>query len=249
MTNDDEFNKALARFKIVLETRNFEIGLFWQRCNYFLVLNTALAVGVFLFFRDGGAPSLFIPFLICIAGCFVCIGWIKVGLGSKYWQSHWEQVAIEEQASIGFCRHRDRDYFSIEGTKARVKKNLFPTDVEELKCLDLCYKKQVLKKPSVSRWMHRTAVGFLVAWLFLGILSAACGVARFAENSHPLVCLLCPQTSSPSYSKAKSAGMAKPIPSTSSSAILRVRMPIKLPSESNKPPPDDPGEMAASVWI
>ena len=249
MTNDDEFNKALARFKIVLETRNFEIGLFWQRCNYFLVLNTALAVGVFLFFRDGGMPSLLFPFLICVAGFFVCLAWIKVGLGSKYWQSHWEQIAIEEQESIGFCRSRGRDYFSIGGTKARVKKNLFLADAEESKFLGICYKQQVLKKPSVSRWMHRTAVGFLVAWVSLGVLFAACGAARFVENFRPFVCLLCPQTSSPSYSKAKSAGMAKPIPSTSSSAILRVRMPIKLPSESNKPPPDDPGEMAASVWI
>jgi hypothetical protein len=34
-------------YKYVLDTRNFEISLFWQRSNYFLVLNSALAVGFF----------------------------------------------------------------------------------------------------------------------------------------------------------------------------------------------------------
>src|SRR5207248_3234570 len=34
-------------YKIALETRNLEINLFWQRSNYFLVLNTAIAVGFF----------------------------------------------------------------------------------------------------------------------------------------------------------------------------------------------------------
>ena len=31
-------------YKISIEIRNLEIGLFWQRSNYFLVLNTAVAV-------------------------------------------------------------------------------------------------------------------------------------------------------------------------------------------------------------
>jgi hypothetical protein len=34
-------------YKLVSDTRNFEISLFWQRSNYFLALNSALAVGFF----------------------------------------------------------------------------------------------------------------------------------------------------------------------------------------------------------
>ena len=34
-------------YKNVLDTRNFEISFFWQRSNYFLVLNSALALGFF----------------------------------------------------------------------------------------------------------------------------------------------------------------------------------------------------------
>lgn len=30
-------------YKMALDTRNLEINLFWQRCNYFLILNSALA--------------------------------------------------------------------------------------------------------------------------------------------------------------------------------------------------------------
>ncbi len=34
-------------YRVALDTRNSEISLFWQRSNFFLVLNTALAVGFF----------------------------------------------------------------------------------------------------------------------------------------------------------------------------------------------------------
>ena len=164
MTNDDDFKKALERFKLILQTRNFEIEMFWKRCNYFLVLNTALAVGVFaLFGGDNGKVSPFVLPLLFLVGACVCFAWIKVGLGSKYWQSHWEQVAIEEQKTIGFCESRDRDYFSIGGTKARVNENLFSHD-KKIGLWDTYYNRCVLRKPSVSRWMHRTAVFFFGVW-------------------------------------------------------------------------------------
>ena len=47
MSNEDSPSREERLFKIALETRNFEILLYWQRSNYFLVLNTALAVGFF----------------------------------------------------------------------------------------------------------------------------------------------------------------------------------------------------------
>ena len=186
-----EFDKDMERFKIALETRNFEIELFWKRCNYFLVLNTALAVGVFASFDKGSVFLSWIFFMvICLAGIFVCTAWIKVGLGSKYWQSHWEEVVIQEQESIGFRESESRDYFSIKGTRRRVAANLkmlseADTKSEEMRFLEFIwkmfrlsfafirggeqdkYKKLVLSKPSVSNWMHRTAVFFLLVWLLM----------------------------------------------------------------------------------
>ena len=194
--DNEKFDQNLKRFKIVLETRKFEIELFWKRCNYFLVLNTALAVGVFASFNGN---KVFFP-LLCIVGIFVCFAWIKVGLGSKFWQCHWEQVAIQEQRTIGFCegnRGIDRkDYFSQEdedasdsntdnrgGPKARVKENLrykgcMPEEstgnISDFLALGnifnsdkraKAYNRCVLRKPSVSRWMHGTAMFFFWVWL------------------------------------------------------------------------------------
>lgn len=34
-------------YKIAIETRNLEIGMLWQRSNYFMALNTAIAIGFF----------------------------------------------------------------------------------------------------------------------------------------------------------------------------------------------------------
>ena len=88
--NNDEL------YKIAIQTRNMEIGLFWQRSNYFLVLNTATAVG---FFSIGiwayqVALSLF--------GLVVSVLWFRVNLGSKYWQSRWEhRVSVLEQEIDG----------------------------------------------------------------------------------------------------------------------------------------------------
>ncbi len=45
--NEDEVFNKFDLYKIALETRNFEISLFWQRSNYFLVLNTAIAIEFF----------------------------------------------------------------------------------------------------------------------------------------------------------------------------------------------------------
>ena len=42
--------------------------------------------------------------------------------------------------------------------------------------------------------------------------------------------------------------MAKPNPSARLSLTLALTMPMSLPEASNRPPPELPGEMAASVW-
>lgn len=44
---DDTAHGLDRELQIALENRAFEIQLFWQRSNYFLVLMTALGIGVF----------------------------------------------------------------------------------------------------------------------------------------------------------------------------------------------------------
>src|SRR5688572_15226014 len=79
-------------FEVALETRNFEITLFWQRSNYFLVLNSALAVGFFSLKEQGYA------LILAGLGSMAALLWFFVNLGSKYWQSRWEhELHLREQ--------------------------------------------------------------------------------------------------------------------------------------------------------
>ena len=92
-----------------------------------------------MLFRDGGAPPPFILPLACLVGMFVCIAWIQVGLGSKFWQKHWEWIVEQHQASIGFAKGSNwladfdgtkrKDYFGREGVNDRVAEYMFGTDM------------------------------------------------------------------------------------------------------------------------
>ena len=165
--NCNGFYENLERFKIALETRNFEIGLFWRRSNYFLALNTAVMVGAVSsivadlpLWLDG---VLGIGF--SLVGIFVSHAWVDVVAGSKYWQSYWEQAVIDMQESIGFSRNGSerRDYFSRRDawTDSQVKKNLTPGKL---------FNEKVLLKPSVSGCMYGVAIFFSWGWRLMFIL-------------------------------------------------------------------------------
>lgn len=76
--------KAASELKIALDNRAFEIQLFWQRSNYFLVLMTALGVAAFSV-RD----ILFSP-LVSTFATACSYFWFRTNLGSKFWQESWE---------------------------------------------------------------------------------------------------------------------------------------------------------------
>lgn len=101
-------------YRIAVDTRNLEITLFWQRCNYFLVLNSALALGFF----NLKAPEY--SMLLAVLGLITSGLWFAVSLGSKFWQARWEYrlSQIEKQLVPGL------DFFSADRTTAK-------RDVEE----------------------------------------------------------------------------------------------------------------------
>jgi len=84
-TNNDDKISIKDLFYIAKENRDLEIKLFWQRTNYFLLLNSAIVIGLISSFRiDTSAINhFFLAHVFSIIGIFVCIAWIKVGLGSK----------------------------------------------------------------------------------------------------------------------------------------------------------------------
>jgi len=150
-------------YKIALDTRNMEIGLFWQRSNYFLVLNTATAVG--FFFKAAEKYQI----LIGIFGLVVAILWFGINLGSKFWQSRWEQRLKEAESELG----RDVEYFSAswDTINSDVEKSLEGSNHSALrKKIDML----VLMKPSVSFIMTLLSMLFILLWVGLLITSLLC---------------------------------------------------------------------------
>lgn len=151
--------KLQKLYQIAIETRNLEINLFWQRSNYFLVLNTAIAVGFFSL-KDSvyqGVLSLF--------GILVSFLWFRVNLGSKYWQSRWEFRAAYLESALSdninlFAATRtvtDQDVWGSIGRKENP--NL--------------YDRAILSKPSVSKAMTLLSIIFILLWAgLLGISSS-----------------------------------------------------------------------------
>lgn len=73
-------------FEIAVATRNFEIGLFWQRSLFFWGFIGAAFIG-HAALRDANSN------LSLVLACFglVCsVAWSLVNRGSKYWQESWE---------------------------------------------------------------------------------------------------------------------------------------------------------------
>ena len=145
-------------YKIAIETRNMEISLFWQRSNYFMVLNTAIAVGFFSLKNESYAP------ILALLGAVVAFIWYLVNIGSKFWQSRWEhrlhliEREIEKKEKININLF-SADWKTIQSD---VKGSLENSRHEGWrKFLD----KHIMKKPSVSLQMTLLSLLFVLFWL------------------------------------------------------------------------------------
>lgn len=150
----------LEAYRVAKETRNLEIGLFWQRSNYFLVLSTAIAAGFFTL-RDGIYAVPMAAF-----GLIVGVLWFAVNLGSKFWQNRWEHRLrlAEERLRPGL------NLFSASW-------EIVQTDVRQSfhfrqrGALQRIYVRLVLMKPSVSLMMTLLSLSFVGFWLSILIVS------------------------------------------------------------------------------
>lgn len=149
-------------FKFVLDTRNFEITNFWQRSNYFLVLNSGLAIGFFNQKTFEYAP------LLAALGVIVSVLWYRVTIGSKFWQIHWENKLAELEKTFAeknvispdlklFCQKTSE-------VKEEVRKYL---QQEEHTGVAKRVDEEILKKPSVTLSMIALALLFVVSWAVL----------------------------------------------------------------------------------
>ena len=140
-------------YEFGLITRNFEISMFWQRSNYFLVLNTALAVG---FFTTKGLSSV----ALAVFGVFASLMWFRVCLGGKFWQARWEQRLAKFEKKLA----PDLHFFAADWSMvfADVESSLKSSGHKGR--MRLWLDKGTMKKHSVSYNMTLLALSFVAAW-------------------------------------------------------------------------------------
>jgi hypothetical protein len=145
---------SLEAYRTAIHARNMEIGLFWQRSNYFLVLSTAIAVGFFSLKDEK------FTLLLSIMGLVVAILWFFVNLGSKFWQSRWEQRVhvTEEELSKAL------DLFSANWDTIRQDVRASFGD-RKRGPLRRMYEASVLAKPSVTLMMILLSLSFVLFWV------------------------------------------------------------------------------------
>jgi hypothetical protein len=166
MVKSDEQPKVMENiepkesYQTALNTRNFEISLFWQRSNYFLVLNSALALGFF------NLQNREYAIFLAAFGFFVSCLWFRVNLGSKFWQLRWEQRLSEIENKI----NPDLDFFAVDLDTVRTDVENSIKNDEHKGWFRRCLDRQVLKKHSVSYNMTLLSISFMVAWAILAIL-------------------------------------------------------------------------------
>lgn len=160
----DEAISPFDLYKVALDTRNFELKFFWERCNYFLILNSGLA---FAYFRNEVAIYSLPIALLSIVVCFL---WFRVALGSKFWASRWEQALFDfESRNISFQElPSDRRFFSsslIDARNAVARSFKHSAHGGFASWID----SRVLSKPSVTLEMMKLILLFLGVWMFLAL--------------------------------------------------------------------------------
>lgn len=89
---DDEGAKLRAKraFEFAVDTRRFEIELYWKRASYFWAFITVIFAGYVALIRSEKSASFEAFLLICV-GLIVSLAWHLTNKGSKAWQRHWEK--------------------------------------------------------------------------------------------------------------------------------------------------------------
>ena len=149
-----------SELQIALDNRAFELQLFWQRSNYFLVLITALGIGVF------SIRELEFKALVAFAATVSSYSWFQNNLGSRFWQESWEAEVVLLAKELGI-RSFER---SPDDITKQVEIELIGNK-KKRKLLRRWVDRQVLKKPSVTYNMIRLSLFSTILWAFVTLVS------------------------------------------------------------------------------
>ena len=95
--------KLKKTFRQALESRKFEIELYWKRATYFWSFIAAAFAGYFVLISIDNIND-FKPLTVVVSfiGTLFSLAWYLVNRGSKYWQENWENyVYLMEDEIIG----------------------------------------------------------------------------------------------------------------------------------------------------
>jgi len=95
--------KLKKTFRQALESRKFEIELYWKRATYFWSFITAAFAGYFVLISIENIAN-FKPLTVVVSfiGTLFSLAWYLVNRGSKFWQENWEKhVYLMEDEIIG----------------------------------------------------------------------------------------------------------------------------------------------------
>ena len=92
----DLINKAL---EIALDTRKFEIELYWKRTAYFVLFIGAIFVGYYNVFSN--SKSHWVSLFVAALGFLLSLLWYMANRGSKFWQENWEAHIEELSTYLG----------------------------------------------------------------------------------------------------------------------------------------------------
>ena len=157
-----DYQERFDLYRLVYETRNLELRLFWERSNYFLALNTAIALGYFTIDKDAILPRL----LLCFFGVVAGLLWVATNLGSKFWQARWEHRLIRAEEELGPHMRLFSDGWDV--IVADAKSGLENRRKGRLDRLVNC---AILLKPSVSRTMILLSAFSVVFWVLATVLA------------------------------------------------------------------------------
>ena len=149
-----------SELQIALDNRAFEIQMFWQRSNYFLVLMTALGIGVFTIKSDIYA------FMIAIFATITSWYWYQTNLGSKFWHESWEVEVVNLAKELGIRSFERPTIDVIDQVRLSFEDAYLSGDKSRARrWID----RQVLKKPSVSHYMILLSLTSMVLWALVSI--------------------------------------------------------------------------------
>lgn len=77
--------------RVALETRRFEIDLYWKRATYFWTfISIAFAAYGYVQQKDADAAKAALSFMLSCVGFVLSFSWWLANRGSKQWQENWE---------------------------------------------------------------------------------------------------------------------------------------------------------------